>query len=869
MRVFALIWILLLINAAAFSSESEPPSYPEPVLHQAHGMLHNSQWLVMPLMSGIAGGIAASNSAGHTPYSVSAGVISGVGLSSLDLLYNHLNTSASYYMSAGVMGAATMSNTPMPSSINYLCGFIGGALAATGQFNFLEKYLSAPAKGAINGAILGGMPGAAAGAALGAVDEVMAACNLTGTEPLSTTLSAVTQLKIMTPFFSSAASRLPMIGSSYSSAVSQLNVPYLIESAGIVWSGTCLFTSLSEDERSLSYLCITLKPSGRANDKSNLEVVAEMDYILNNIMDRQTIQRLSHMQALAIAGSQLMSSRLAKMHSSRFQTIQESLSNFNPRLGLQPEEALSSYMGAGLSLGYFCLPYMGQWLMDSVINSYYRILMMQAAQDELEKLFFDDQNFIRLNMDKNLDTLIAGMDVSIHNVVNGGSVLKRSLARAYIGGFYDLSFIIKSGAADMLVFMDIYSKTTESITLSLNKGSLDLERERLSLSTELDLLKKDFTTNARTIGSGAKKDFMVEKYSQLLLALRKTEASQSQAGLIAGSWYRGKGLADFLAKSLFIAKKMSTGEVAYDDYQALLFASDSVSDAYSWHANNVDTLLSFRQAVYSIYSLGTEIYNPPKALSKQPDYQAQKGNEIAIHLEAFSMGHPKGVLMTDQALTIPRGYYAVSGASGSGKSSLLSKIRREAGNGIWATGNVTYTTANGELPEVFHAEQLTYLPPSTTLRELVTLRLEKGSDNQPPASQHPLHPKHRADLTDQELIDLLKEIDFCPEKQWHLLKEQLRDERNWKDQLSGGQIKKLALLSMINRRPEVAILDEIFAGMDPASVQRTQEMLKKYLPDSLLLIVDHNAAQNNYHGFYSGRVHLEDSQVSLRKMENE
>lgn len=864
MRFFVLGFILLLMNEMAFCSELLQPSYPDLVSHQPHQILHNSQWLVMPVLSGIAGGIAASNSPDQTPYTVSAGVISGVALSGLDLLYNHVNTSASYYMSAGVMGAATMSNTPMPSSINYLCDFVGGALIASGQFNFLEKYLSAPAKGAINGAILGGMPGAAAGAALGAVDEVMAACNLTGTEPLSTTLSAVTQLKVMTPFFSSALGRLPLIGSSYSSAVSQLNVPYLMESAGTVWSGTCLFTSLSEDERSLSYLCITLKPSSRENDKSNLEVVSEMDQILNEIMDHQTTQRLSHMQALAIAGSQLMSSRLTKMRSSRAQSLHTSLSNFNPRFGLKPEEALSGYVEAGLSVGYFCLPYVGHWLMDSVIESYYRILMTQAAEDELESLFFDDQNFIRLNLDKNLDTLIAGMDVSIHNIVNAGSSLKRSLARAYIGGFYDLSFIVKSGAADMLVFMDIYSKMTESVTLSLNQGALDLETKRHSLSTKLDLLKKDFNTNARTIGNGAKKDFMVEKYSELLLAVRETEASQSKAGLISGSWSIAKGLVDFVAKSLFIVKKMSTGEVAYDDYQALLFASDSVSDAFSWHANNVENLLSFDKALYSIYSLGAEINDPPAELWKQPDYRAKKGDEVAIRLDAFSMGHPEGVLMTDQALTIPKGYYAVSGASGSGKSSLLSKIRREAGNGIWATGNVTYTTANGELPEVFHAEQLTYIPPNTTLRELVTLRLETDSND-----PHPQKPEHRGDLTDRELINMLQEIDFYPEDQWHLLEEQLRDERNWKDQLSGGQIKKLALLSVINRRPEVAILDEIFAGMDQASVQRAQEMLKKYLPDSLLLIVDHNAAHNNHDGFFTGRIHLEDSQVNLWEMESE
>ncbi|MGI9282222.1 MAG: hypothetical protein ACR2PX_21685 [Endozoicomonas sp.] len=654
MRFLAVIILLLMTEAAFSSNQPAQPAYPDLVSHQPHQIVHNSQWLVMPLMSGIAGGIAASNAAGHTPYTVSAGIITGAALSSLDILYNHFQTSASYYMSAGVMGAASMSNVPMSSSLNYLCGFVGGALVATGQFNFLEKYMSAPVKSAINGAILGGLPGAAAGAAIGAADEVMAACDLTDTAPLSTALSAVTQLKIMSPFVSSGISSLPLIGSSYSSAVTQINVPYLLESAGTVWSGTCLFTSLADDDHSLSYLCITLKPSSRENNKTNLEIVSEMDQTLNEIMDSQAIQRLSHMQALALVGSQLMSSRLTKMLSSRYQSIDTGLANFNPKLGIKPEEALSGYVQAGLSLGYFCLPCLGNWLMDSVIDSYYTLLMTQTAENELDSLFFDDQNFIRLNLNKSLDTLIARMDSNIHTVVNTGSALKSSLARAYIGGFYDLSFIVRSGSADMLVFMDIYSKVTESMTLTLNKGLLDLSVKKDELATELDLLRKELTSNARTIGSGAKKDFMVEKYSGLLQELRETDASQTQTRLVSGSWRIAKGFTDYIAKSLFIAKKMSAGEVAYDDYLALLFATGSVSSAFSWYPNNAASMLDFNKAVQGVHNLTAEINHPSEELWKQPDYFAEKGNEVAIHLDAFSMGHPEGVLMTDQALTIPR-----------------------------------------------------------------------------------------------------------------------------------------------------------------------------------------------------------------------
>ncbi|KEQ14584.1 hypothetical protein GZ77_09665 [Endozoicomonas montiporae] len=250
----------------------------------------------MPMLTGLAGGMA--NSGKSNPWSVSGGMIVGMGMGIADELNHYLAGNNAYYLSSGVMGAATASNLPLPHYVNQLCGFVVGALAAGGYLNGLEKYGGALVSGAVNGAILGGMAGAGAGGVAGLADEVMSICDLTDNKPLSTALSGVTQLKILGPMVSSGLGHLPLIGQAYSEMVHQFTVPYLLESAGVVWAGFCLFTQGHNGV--LSYLCTTMEPFQRESAHSDLELVQGMDASLAEIVDEDFIQKMSRIQALTI-----------------------------------------------------------------------------------------------------------------------------------------------------------------------------------------------------------------------------------------------------------------------------------------------------------------------------------------------------------------------------------------------------------------------------------------------------------------------------------------------------------------------------------------------------------------------------------------
>jgi ABC-type uncharacterized transport system fused permease/ATPase subunit len=99
----------------------------------------------------------------------------------------------------------------------------------------------------------------------------------------------------------------------------------------------------------------------------------------------------------------------------------------------------------------------------------------------------------------------------------------------------------------------------------------------------------------------------------------------------------------------------------------------------------------------------------------------------------------------------------------------------------------------------------------------------------------------------------------------------LHTEKEWATILSGGQKRKIAIIGAILKEPNIVILDEVFNGLDAASVKIAQRMLKQYLPETLMLIVDHNYELNNYklegHGhFYDGQLHLENQELELRRL---
>ena len=293
-------------------------------------------------------------------------------------------------------------------------------------------------------------------------------------------------------------------------------------------------------------------------------------------------------------------------------------------------------------------------------------------------------------------------------------------------------------------------------------------------------------------------------------------------------------------------------KLPFSQYSMVTAAGRGALESYAWYSQNVGNIMQFNQAKANLERL-LDYMRQEDELSLGLEYSSLKDTMTAIELTDFSVGHEEGTLLDPQNLIIPNGVYVVSGASGSGKTSFLSKIRGIVNNPIWGKGKITYKTMNGAMPSIHQATQVDYLVPYATLSELIVMQSSREKS-----------------LNEQQVARikaLLLEIDIDDRGEGGIVAE-VEEEKDWGSILSGGQKRKLAILRTIFQEPDIAILDEVFNGLDSGSVKNVQRMLKTYLPHALMLIVDHNYELNNYEQaaggyFYDGRLHLENKQLHL------
>jgi phosphate transport system ATP-binding protein len=185
----------------------------------------------------------------------------------------------------------------------------------------------------------------------------------------------------------------------------------------------------------------------------------------------------------------------------------------------------------------------------------------------------------------------------------------------------------------------------------------------------------------------------------------------------------------------------------------------------------------------------------------------------------------------------PRSITALIGPSGCGKTTLLRSINRlnDTVPSYRLTGSMTL---NGE--EVYDAR----LP-------VETLRRRVGMLFQRPA---PLPMSIRDDVaygvaltagagrtrSGRVVLDAVVEESLRKAALWDEVKDRLHHPGR---SLSGGQQQRLCLARALAVRPEVMLMDEPCAALDPISTAKIEELLRELCRDITVIIVTHNLSQ--------------------------
>ncbi|MBX9704208.1 MAG: ATP-binding cassette domain-containing protein, partial [Silvanigrellaceae bacterium] len=733
-----------------------------------------------------------------------------------------------HYLSAGALGMGVLSTFSAPYHLSEISGFLIGLIFPTGAFETIQEKLAAPIQGAIAGGAYGGNFGALGGLAAGAIDETLMHFNITNKPYLANSLFAIV---LVSPAHSFAKNKLQ----KYPHLLAIVSMPFLKESVGAAIGA--IYSMNSEDQK------IT----------SAMTLAKDLSPILKKISNEQHIDAIIDKFGISVISTQVLGSKvglfLAGIFTDLFHDLEafehenpHNLPNFNKDLKI---------------LTVFLFPYMGQFLFASVVNDFYTKELTYLIQNDMREQYFSKEILLKLSQDPSFEVLVDNIDRHVETIAKSGSTLILSSVKLQVDGMFNIGFLSSAKALDLAVYLLSYNKVTESISIHLTKLQKSYNEPLRNINSKISTLDKELKKNAALVEKSGQGAFLISKLQHFIDEQREISEKISYTTHFINSWFSVKRAADFLFTFFVIGNQVSSKKIEYKNRLKVNDASSSVTMMASWSGTNAADIEEVKQSLAQIEEFlnksRANLYGSENSIT----YETTIGLDTAIELEDFVYGYKNkntGELVTlgaNKSFTIPKGIYAIAGESGSGKSTFLSKIQRMTNNGIWAQGKIRYLTTHGDEPNIFAVSQDDYLPPYTTLLEFITLnnRLLQQSPEQIRAT----------------VIHLLKEIKIddkvgvAGEAQGLLGK---LDSEDWKN-ASPGQRKKLMVLKTILAHSEIVIMDEVFNGLDTTSTLNVQAMLKKYLPNTLFLIVDHHYNDNNHQNFYDKILYLSNQTFSF------
>jgi len=267
----------------------------------------------------------------------------------------------------------------------------------------------------------------------------------------------------------------------------------------------------------------------------------------------------------------------------------------------------------------------------------------------------------------------------------------------------------------------------------------------------------------------------------------------------------------------------------------------------SYYSSNLHLMISSNNIKISLDRLETvfQIVNEPN--NKQATKTFNQDN--SINLQNYTLYVDSNQILMISNLSLPLGQtYAFTGKSGCGKTSTFVDIKSGVFGALQSSGQISLPMIDGHKPQIMFFNQKLYLPKGAPLLETVYFpgQLDKLDENE------------RSDLINR-IADLMRELEIDEFTHDPSNSKGLLGKFNSTDfQLSGGQEKKLAVIQAILNKghSDIYFFDESFTGLDPKSTVLVQKALKTYLQNATLIVVDHHAADNNYHSFYDFEVNF-------------
>jgi len=398
--------------------------------------------------------------------------------------------------------------------------------------------------------------------------------------------------------------------------------------------------------------------------------------------------------------------------------------------------------------------------------------------------------------------------------------------------------MLKVGSPTIPIYAFLYSQVDAYLTKKITSKKEGYAKEIARLDSQRNSIIKHDARNLIIIMARDGLSSTTEIIRQLGVELKENVQSHSIYQAAENSYRTLFNWGDYMLSFGLVANEIRKDDSLFVSRADLQQSSWQMLQFFSWFKETADTAAKIETPLHNVATL-VELIRQPTNDNDQIDRVVKDGTELI--LENLEIGYGERTLVTIDKLNLKIGkIYAVTGETGCGKSSFLSKIKGiKEEDGAFGTGSIYYPAINGSPPKIVMISQDDYFPIGSSLEEVIYYPDKVPTNKQEVESL----------LQKLSVRGFYEEEGSCVDGEKELTLASIED---WYSKFSGGEKKKIAIISAIIKKPNILLLDEIFSAFDPDTIRLAQKIITEYLPNSLILIVDHQAKNNNYNGFYSG-----------------
>ena len=270
---------------------------------------------------------------------------------------------------------------------------------------------------------------------------------------------------------------------------------------------------------------------------------------------------------------------------------------------------------------------------------------------------------------------------------------------------------------------------------------------------------------------------------------------------------------------ILCAPKFLDGSMSLGQVMQAASAFTIVQAAFNWLVDNYPRLAEWNACARRVASLMVSLDALERAETGEGINRIKRGEttDAALRLKDFNVSLDNGTAVVDDTdVVIKKGERVlIAGASGSGKSTLVRAI-----SGLWPWGGGEVDVQKDA--RLFLLPQRPYVP-TGTLRRAVA------------------YPGAAEDWDIDTIGKVLDRVGLG-----HLT-GRIEDDEPWDQTLSGGEKQRLTIARVLLHRPDIIVLDEATAALDPKSQDDLMKILSEEMEGLTILSVGHRPELEQFH----------------------